>query len=596
MKKFLLMTAMSALTATTAFAQVQLADLNSKENLATDERVATMERPATELTTAAKTKRVKGDEWSLYYTRPAGTLFRGSSSTGGSFYVEYLILPPFYEGFLTNKAKEPAKTKWMNSTNETDYTKYAEENGDFSIGTVGYTGGAWYLYNLVQEVQDKNGNDSTAVFFLTQNSGAVNVKSSYYPRFMVDSLQDASITAYNTGWKRFYSGIAANGLYGWGSLDNKYLLGSGTYTKNDTIWKPSHIIQLMPKPASALYVEDITLFVNSRTEAIKNAGKVRMLIRKFDEKNGYGDIIADLYATVQDTAFVSKGAYDDKKGTKFNYTRYQLTFANEVEDEFGGTVKEPFVINDQFAVIIAGLDSEDVDVDFMGTDVDPDDVENVVQGAVQYFTYNDKTRNIWYGNEMVINMNFNSTFDYVEPWESVAWTLEDESKYTQENANVLKVDAEGNVTAYDEKAAAMNINYVLVQTGFNWYDEFDNDIYYSEELPEWVDQILVNQEDRMADKYKEQPVMVSFKVQPLPAGQTKRAAKFYLQGFGYKSETPIILLQGDATLDDVTGIEAIKSNKAAANASSAIYNLAGQRVDANFKGLVIKDGKKVVLK
>ena len=46
----------------------------------------------------------------------------------------------------------------------------------------------------------------------------------------------------------------------------------------------------------------------------------------------------------------------------------------------------------------------------------------------------------------------------------------------------------------------------------------------------------------------------------------------------------------------ILGIEAIKSNKAAANASSAMYNMAGQRVDASFKGLVIKDGKKVVLK
>jgi hypothetical protein len=42
-----------------------------------------------------------------------------------------------------------------------------------------------------------------------------------------------------------------------------------------------------------------------------------------------------------------------------------------------------------------------------------------------------------------------------------------------------------------------------------------------------------------------------------------------------------------------TGIQGVKTVKAQ---SSAIYNLAGQRVDANYKGVVIMNGKKVVIK
>ena len=48
------------------------------------------------------------------------------------------------------------------------------------------------------------------------------------------------------------------------------------------------------------------------------------------------------------------------------------------------------------------------------------------------------------------------------------------------------------------------------------------------------------------------------------------------------------------TAGDPTGIETVKTNAKANN--GAIYNIAGQRVGKDFKGLVIKDGKKMVVK
>lgn len=46
----------------------------------------------------------------------------------------------------------------------------------------------------------------------------------------------------------------------------------------------------------------------------------------------------------------------------------------------------------------------------------------------------------------------------------------------------------------------------------------------------------------------------------------------------------------------VTGIEAVKTVAAAKKADAAIYNLAGQKVDAAFKGMVIQNGKKFINK
>ena len=64
--------------------------------------------------------------------------------------------------------------------------------------------------------------------------------------------------------------------------------------------------------------------------------------------------------------------------------------------------------------------------------------------------------------------------------------------------------------------------------------------------------------------------------------------QFGIQGFEF---TP-----GASQKDyDPTGIEAVKT-ATAKNADAAIYNLAGQKVDAAFKGMVIQNGKKFINK
>lgn len=52
-------------------------------------------------------------------------------------------------------------------------------------------------------------------------------------------------------------------------------------------------------------------------------------------------------------------------------------------------------------------------------------------------------------------------------------------------------------------------------------------------------------------------------------------------------------LSGSGTINETTGIEAVKSQT---NKSTPIYNLAGQRVSSSAKGIVIKDGKKMVMR
>ena len=65
------------------------------------------------------------------------------------------------------------------------------------------------------------------------------------------------------------------------------------------------------------------------------------------------------------------------------------------------------------------------------------------------------------------------------------------------------------------------------------------------------------------------------------------------------SKGTLTITSGETTLISAggisTGIENVKSNKVI-DINSAIYNIAGQKVANDYKGLVIKDGKKMILK
>ena len=63
--------------------------------------------------------------------------------------------------------------------------------------------------------------------------------------------------------------------------------------------------------------------------------------------------------------------------------------------------------------------------------------------------------------------------------------------------------------------------------------------------------------------------------------------------FGRQGNTRINVIKIVITRATATAIETVK---AAAKADGVMYNLAGQKVGADFKGIVIKDGKKVVIK
>ena len=83
--------------------------------------------------------------------------------------------------------------------------------------------------------------------------------------------------------------------------------------------------------------------------------------------------------------------------------------------------------------------------------------------------------------------------------------------------------------------------------------------------------------------------MIWFDTEALPAGQTGRTAEVKIKSaFGITAAPSIFILQGDAQVPD--NVKAIKFD--ADGKFVATYNMKGQRVSENAKGIVIRDGKK----
>lgn len=147
--------------------------------------------------------------------------------------------------------------------------------------------------------------------------------------------------------------------------------------------------------------------------------------------------------------------------------------------------------------------------------------------------------------------------------------------YTEDNTNVVIPDAGGQV--------AINVHPMFSnqETDANgsktriWLDDS------SDEIPDWLSVGFANE-----DYENNYTFDLVFEAEALPASVEGRQATLVFVQEGAKLE--VVVSQG------ATGINTSIKNVETVN--GPIYNLQGQRVDSNYKGIVIMNGKKVVVK
>ncbi len=388
-------------------------------------------------------------------------------------------------------------------------------------------------------------------------------------------------------------------FYNWGALDNDNIAGTGTFTSDGETYICADVAAEYPAPASPLYVEDVYIVgsvIGSSTMPLNNGATLSMYIYNSQT----GELLETLTATDNDTDWACWGTLERTTTTQIGVLR----FSKKVDDALFGEMEEPFVIDCPTTVYLS--DFEDCDINFAVLGYAVTDCDNTTSSSVG------EEAGTWQSNRLYMillgpdnnyytmaysgicmNAMFNGIMDKVVVAEEIIF----DDDTAVDSCNVLVVSDDGkSCSVYGAPSTSYDLGGAFVETVSSWYNENGNDNYSLDVMPDWVTDIFVDTQYYDVDNSSYYNI-VSFTTEALPAGVTGRAAKVWLTGRGYTAETPIYIIQGDATPDDAieyTDVESIKTIAPVKN--SATYNLTGQRVGGATKGLLIKDGKKILVK
>lgn len=378
--------------------------------------------------------------------------------------------------------------------------------------------------------------------------------------------------------------------FGWGSLDNDNLYGSGKIVQTDGTYISYGAYQVFDTPMSPLYIE--RAFAHGCSVSRKPIAEgdtlfcdVTNVVKQQLQNGNYrlvpGDkVIAHMYAVASDTIdFVSESPRDNK--TIYTGT---VLFSQRTLDDFGietveGVTIDPAEIDENgFAFLFYGFDRPGIDFGMFGLSFNSD-VDDIEEGCM--LVYDEATGDGYYFSYsgLALKVGFEGMYDYVEVLDN-------------DGLNVLRISNDGQSCLTDGAVSEEDgLPGAAVYTAQPWYDEDLNEYYEIVDAPEWLTAVVADESMRNEDGYNGLEI-VSFICQPLPANVSGRSAVVYVRGRGFTAPQPIYLLQGDASIAD-----AISEVSTAAPVKNAkVFNLNGQEVNKSVKGILIQNGKKYINK
>ena len=320
------------------------------------------------------------------------------------------------------------------------------------------------------------------------------------------------------------------------------------------------VIFYQGKPATPLYFTGTSLFVYEFAKVGRKTPKLTCKIHKAHrDENGkfsLGELIAQSDLT---TEGVEKGTWmgsDKLPGAKLNWTQFY------VEDEFGMSEDVEYLqLDEEFAVVFEGWDNGTfTGYPLMLTSVNPNAVSNtyaIIPSEDTYTRYGFGTTDVGFVGFI------DAAYGYL---------------HTTDNTNLVMPVEGGQATIHVEPMFYSRDDNDQPTTALWLADDSDD--------PDWIKLDITN-EVYTSEEYG---FDLAFAADALPEGVTGREAHLVFEQWGGKLEVNIS--QGEATGIDNNRVT-ITVNR---EKSTPAYNLAGQRVNSGYKGLVIKNGRKVVMK
>ena len=318
------------------------------------------------------------------------------------------------------------------------------------------------------------------------------------------------------------------------------------------------IISYQGKPSAPLYITGITLPVILKSNTSDFNLDVKLY--KATEDGDLGELIATGTATAE----TINGDFAATSGLT------EIYFPLSIEDEFGMSSDVDYLfIEDPFFVVIEGWDN--------GT------FSAVLGAQSEAGVYEAQQKSTW----------FTLSGDADEDWYSwTGWNTSlfiglDGAAYgylaTSDDTNVIIPAAGGETKINIEPMSVFQDEDGSLTAGLGLEG------YTSEDIPEWLTVELDNHFTLNTEgtALEEANVDLIFKAEALPAGTASRQANLVFMQPGAK--LAVTVTQGEATGISVT-------TKTVKTGNAQMFNLAGQRVNSGYKGLVIKNGRKFMNK
>ena len=323
--------------------------------------------------------------------------------------------------------------------------------------------------------------------------------------------------------------------------------------------------QAFPAVNEVVYMEALHIggWFDTNLKSPLDGGSLTATVYALNEDGSLGDQIATATATDETTVYYASAGY----------ARIRFPFTEE--DELFGEIEAPLILDGTkgFFVTITGFEN----------------ITNTMSGAFSdadgwpgdgYVILDDGSlATVFYQNADVPQINMHIGFDGVIPALTDFDNYED---YYVDDSNipVFEIPAEGGWA-------------VTATEGESKYNNFG---LYSSSAPEFYEVTLADEEndwlqvDSDDSKWETNNVVnFYFGAEALPEGVEGRMETVTISVYG--KEKKAIIKQGE-----VTAIKGVTVNDENSKFAGATYNLAGQKVGADYKGIVIENGKKVVKK
>lgn len=517
-----------------------------------------------------------------YYTVPTGALYMGYNEEDMGYIATLVNVPGLAAGIFTNMNSDPFSATWTwNGKDASEYGLVDENNNFVWIGMP--SNGAEGLRSFPTPVL--MGADSYSLPNSNNQSGIISV----------DRLSSLTYTDPHIGRQIYGTSGFMSTQYLWGTgnasvtdiIENE----GGVNDTVDIVTKSFGFAQHFTKPMTPLYVENIFIPGISAKNNQNPLGDKALTMQIVGDS---GNMIAELTVKQEDLINKNNTDYLEPFGTP---TLWTIKFENVVDDPIWGKMVEPFVIDEGFTVMVTGFDQEGVDMGLFGFMADGVEVTAPldVESAIMLTKREDgTTKEVMYAGILSVPITFTSLTDNVMVQTDLTYTDQASGETTEfPNSNVLRISENG-ADSYLESGADVSL---YVSTATPWEDGgYIIEMAETNDNSEWL-----NLNPTCNTEYWEDSGsgfnLLNFTAEPINAGEG-RWAVLKVSGRGVESEAPIIILQGTATLDDVpTGIEnVVTGNTVKADPNAPVYNISGQRVSKDAKGILIQNGKKFMNK